>query len=103
MLALLLLAAAPVPAAAKLPLKSLTLYENGIGYFERRGQLPAGAVAEIPLEPGQLDDALKSMVVVSDKGVASVEFAPPLLLEHSRETADRVDAGEVALHGLFLM
>ncbi|MBL8957077.1 MAG: hypothetical protein JNK82_40260, partial [Myxococcaceae bacterium] len=82
-LTLTLLAAAP----PKLPLKSLMLYENGVGYFERKGPMTAGSVAEIPLEPGQLDDALKSMVVVSDKGVASVEFAPPLAADAARAMA----------------
>ncbi|MBK7863097.1 MAG: hypothetical protein IPJ65_31705 [Archangiaceae bacterium] len=87
MLALsLLLAAAPL-AVPRLPLKSLVLYENGVGYFERKGPMVAGAVAEIPLEPGQLDDALKSMVVVSERGVASVEFAPPLSAEAARAMA----------------
>lgn len=92
MLALLLLAAAPVPP--KLPLKSLTLYENGVGYFERKGPLTGGTVAEIPLEAGQLDDALKSMVIVSDKGVASVEFAPPLAAEAARAMAGMPDPAE---------
>jgi len=82
-LTLTLLAASP----PKLPLKSLMLYENGVGYFERKGPMAAGSVAEIPLEPGQLDDALKSMVVVSDKGVASIEFAPPLAAEAARAMA----------------
>ncbi len=88
-LALLLAAApaAPSPSAQKLPLKTLVLYENGLGYFERKGTLPEGAMAEIPLEPGQLDDALKSMVVLSDQGVASVEFQPPLAEEAARSLA----------------
>ncbi len=51
----------------------------------------AGAVAEIPLEPGQLDDALKSMVVVSEKGVASIEFAPALSAEAARSLAGMPD------------
>lgn len=80
------LAAAPV-APSRLPLKALVLYENGLGYFERKGPVAAGAVAEIPLEPGQLDDALKSLVVRSDRGVASVEFAPPLAAEAARAMA----------------
>lgn len=82
-LVLLMLAAPPGP----LPLKAMVLYENGVGYFERHGALGAGATAEIPLEPGQLDDALKSLVVVSDRGVASVEFAPPLSAEAARAMA----------------
>lgn len=81
----LVLAAPPQPS--RLPLKTLVLYENGVGYFERQGAVPAGAVAEIPLEPGQLDDALKSLVVVSAQGVASVEFAPPLSAEAARALA----------------
>ena len=60
------------------------LYENGVGYFERKGAVVAGAVAQIPLEPGQLDDALKSLVVMSTRGVASVEFAPSIAPELSR-------------------
>lgn len=83
---LLMLLAAP-PGQARLPLKTLVLYENGVGYFERRGNVPTGAVAEIPLEPGQLDDALKSLVVMSAQGVASVEFAPPLSAEAARAMA----------------
>jgi hypothetical protein len=83
---LLMLLAAP-PGQARLPLKTLVLYENGVGYFERRGNVPTGSVAEIPLEPGQLDDALKSLVVMSAQGVASVEFAPPLSAEAARAMA----------------
>src|SRR5436309_13669518 len=94
----LLLAAAPAASASssahKLPLKTLVLYENGLGYFERKGALPQGTTAEIPLEPGQLDDALKSMVVLSDQGVASVEFAPPLAEEAARSLAALPSADE---------
>jgi hypothetical protein len=77
----------PAAAQPKLPLKSLTLYENGVGYFERRGLLGPHSVAEIPLEAGQLDDVLKSLVMVSDARVASVEFAPPLSVEAARAMA----------------
>ena len=85
--AFLILVIAAAPNQSRLPLKTLVLYENGVGYFERRGPVTPGAVAEIPLEPGQLDDALKSLVVVSAQGVASVEFAPPLSAEAARAMA----------------
>ena len=85
--ALLFLALAAAPPPSQLPLKTLVLYENGVGYFERRGPVRPGSVAEIPLEPGQLDDVLKSLVVVSAQGVASVEFAPPLSAEAARAMA----------------
>ncbi len=82
-----LIVALALSQTPKLPLTSLVLYENGLGYFERRGNLTEGASAEIPLEPGQLDDTLKSLVVVSAHGVASVEFAPPLAVEAARAMA----------------
>jgi len=91
---LCLLAASPEARSTPLPLRSLVLYENGVGYFERRGQVRAGQVAEIPLEPGQLDDALKSLVVMSGRGVASVDFAPPLALEAARALAGLPNAEE---------
>jgi|CXWL01.1.fsa_nt_gi hypothetical protein len=85
----IIVAAAPVPqtTAARLPLRALVLYENGLGYFERKGPMREGQVAEIPLEPGQLDDALKSAVIISNRGVAAVEFAPPLSAEAARALA----------------
>jgi hypothetical protein len=99
-----ILSAAPA-GSARLPLKAMVLYENGLGYFERKGEVKAGSVAEIPLEPGQLDDALKSLVVVSDRGVASVEFAPPLAAEAARALAGMPAPEEqhslaALLHGL---
>lgn len=60
-----------------LPLVRLVVYSTGVAYHERRGVLPAGGVAEIPLEPGQLDDVLKTAVVLSEDGVSAIEFVPP--------------------------
>jgi hypothetical protein len=65
-----IVAAAPA-SSGPLPLEALVLYENGMGYVERRGVVPPGKVAESALEPGQLDDALKALVVRgSSKGGA---------------------------------
>jgi len=102
--ALFLLAVAAAPASpGPLPLKALVLYENGVGYFERRGLVAPGKVAEIPLESGQLDDALKSLVVMSEAGVASVEFAPPLAEEAARALAGLPELGsDDSLEGLLL-
>ncbi|MEW6433049.1 MAG: hypothetical protein AB1730_16215 [Myxococcota bacterium] len=100
---LFLLASVVLAAPAPLPLKTLVLYENGVGYFERRGVVAPGKVAEIPLEAGQLDDALKSLVVMSQQGVASVEFAPPLAEEAARALAGLPEGGEDgSLPGLLL-
>ena len=45
-----------------LPLTRLRLYETGVGYFERSGKL--NGITRLPLPAAQLDDALKSLVVL---------------------------------------
>lgn len=44
------------------------------------------AVAEIPLKPGRVDQALKSLVVVWAQGVTSVELAPPLSAQEGKQS-----------------
>ena len=61
-----------------LPLQRLRLYETGIGYFERAGKPPASASTTLPVPAGHLDDALKTLVVLSPggkTGVRGVAFA----------------------------
>ncbi len=53
-----------------LPLKSVRLYEAGVGYFEREGM--TGGKTSLPVPPGHLDDALKTLVVLSKGGKAEV-------------------------------
>ena len=60
-----------------LPLRSVRLYETGIGYFERAGTLGSRATV-LPVPAGHLDDALKSLVVLSrdqKTRVHGLEFA----------------------------
>jgi hypothetical protein len=77
-------AAAPPPPAAPrvLPLRTLRLYETGVGYFERAGTLSAkDGAEELPVPAGHLDDALKTLVVLTPGAKASlggVEFASSL-------------------------
>jgi len=53
------------PAAPILPLTSVRLYETGVGYFSRSGRLD-GALVGVAARPGRhLDDALKTLVVLS--------------------------------------
>jgi hypothetical protein len=47
-----------------LPLRSLRLYETGVGYFERAGAV-GGKTSALPVPAGHLDDALKSLVVLN--------------------------------------
>jgi hypothetical protein len=63
------------PHAQSLPVRSVRLYETGVGYFEREGVLAAGTDS-ISLPASHVDDALKTLLVLS-KGavrVSGVEF-----------------------------
>lgn len=41
------------------------MYETGVAYFERGGRMQAGKDLQLPLPAGHLDDALKTLVVLS--------------------------------------
>jgi hypothetical protein len=72
---LALLACATAPRERALPLEKLRLYETGVGYFERAGELGGAGGASLPVPSGHLDDALKSLVVLGKDGsVRSVAF-----------------------------
>lgn len=62
---------AQVASVSILPLKSLRLYETGVGYFERAGAIGANNTA-LPVPAGHLDDALKTLVLLSPDGAARV-------------------------------
>src|SRR5262245_50950486 len=65
-----------------LPLRRVILYSNGVAYFERRGTVPARAEINLSFKQSQVDDVLKSLVVLDlGKGrVGAVSYnssAPP--------------------------
>src|SRR5262245_38887207 len=65
---------------APLPLLRVRLYETGVGYFERTGPLGGRGVG-LPVPAGHLDDALKTLVVLSDDPatrIGGIEFASSL-------------------------
>ncbi len=51
-------------AAASLPIRRVVLYSNGVAYIERRGFVSGNAEIELPFKQSQVDDVLKSMVVL---------------------------------------
>ena len=55
-------------------LRRVTLYQNGIGYFERTGVL-GGKTLRLELARGELDDVLKTLTVIDRQGagVATVD------------------------------
>lgn len=53
--------------AAELPVRQVTLYKHGIGYFERAGQLGPGESARLDFKASEMNDVLKSLTV-EEKG-----------------------------------
>jgi len=64
--------AAPVVAiqdeAQDLPITAITLYRSGVGSFERVGQINGDANVYLRVDQGQLNDLLKSLVVLDGGG-----------------------------------
>jgi len=64
------LATAEVPvrpaavASNPLPIKRVILYSNGVAYVERRGYVTGDAQVDLSFKQSQVDDVLKSMVVL---------------------------------------
>jgi len=69
-------------AGQVLPLRRVILYSNGVAYFERRGAVTGRAEINLSFKQSQVDDVLKSLVVL-DLGrgrVGAVSYnssAPP--------------------------
>lgn len=59
--------AAAVQTAPDLPISKVVLYQNGVGYFERRGTVKGEAV-ELRVRPDQINDVLKSLSVLDLSG-----------------------------------
>ena len=64
--------APPARPASILPLRTLRLYETGVGYFERAGVVGSRDTT-LPVPAGHVDDALMTLVVLSNGGKASVQ------------------------------
>ena len=50
--------------AGKLPIRRVILYSNGVAYVERRGMVTGNAEINLSFKQSQVDDVLKSMVVL---------------------------------------
>lgn len=92
-------------AAAKpslMPLTRVRLYETGVGYFERTGSVGANSVT-LPVPASHLDDALKTLVVLSEGGAArlgGVEFASSVTPGMGRALAGASDGEPLNLTAL---
>src|SRR2546428_12740115 len=54
----------PTPNAQTLPIRRVILYSNGVAYIERRGTVTGHAEVSLSFKQSQVDDVLKSMVVL---------------------------------------
>jgi hypothetical protein len=64
----ILLAASSLLKSADLPVKEVTLYKHGIGFFERAGNVPAGEEVRLDFKNTDMNDVLKSLIVVDANG-----------------------------------
>src|SRR5216684_5387708 len=74
--------AATRPNTQTLPIRRVILYSNGVAYIERRGPVSGHAEINLSFKQSQVDDVLKSLVVLDlGKGrVGAVSYnssAPP--------------------------
>jgi len=54
--------------AADIPVKKVTLYKHGIGFFEREGSVASGDEARLDFKAGDMNDILKSLIVSDGSG-----------------------------------
>src|SRR5687767_2431909 len=58
------LPAADTNQSTQLPIRRVILYSNGVAYVERRGIISGNAEVNLSFKQSQVDDVLKSMVVL---------------------------------------
>jgi hypothetical protein len=89
------------PASAPvLPLRTVRLYETGVGYFERSGSLEQPVPTTLPVPSGHLDDALKTLVVLDRGGkalVSGIEFPSSVSAGLARALASLPTEGDAPL------
>jgi len=64
-------------AASPLGLSRVVLYRNGVGYFERKGEID-GDLLKIRVRKDQINDLLKSLTIVDRKTGQAVSVSMPL-------------------------
>jgi hypothetical protein len=82
-------------SAAKLPIRRVVLYKNGVGYFEHLGHVRGSESVRIDFTSAQLNDVLKSLTVLDLSGgrITGVEYNTEAPLAR-RLTTLRLSLGE---------
>ena len=62
----------------EVPINRVVLFNSGVGYFEHSGTVSGDGVAQLSFKAGQINDVLKSMVLMDFGGgtVRSVNYSP---------------------------
>jgi len=60
-------------AQGELPIRRITLYRSGVGSFERRGLVDGDATIQLRFQTDQINDILKSMVVLDLSGKGQIQ------------------------------
>ncbi len=83
-------------SSVELPIRKVVLYQNGVGYLERRGQLP-GDELHLQVRPDQINDILTSLTVIDLEGGLATSVSLPI----EKEAAQRLDQlpDQVRRHG----
>ena len=64
------------PVQSDLKITKVVLYQNGVGYFERRGRIK-GNLLHLRIRPDQVKDVLKSLTVVDFRGGQATTISLP--------------------------
>jgi hypothetical protein len=88
------IAAAPCVAQSEstLPVTRVVLYSSGVGYFEHMGYVTGDSVISLPFASDEVNDALKSLIVIDGAGIGD-KAASPSVSYPSRESLDRALKG----------
>jgi len=72
---------------ADLPVKEVTLYKHGIGYFAREGTVPAGEEVRLDFKNNDMNDVLKSLIVSDANGgkISGIRYDSNATLEQQLE------------------
>jgi hypothetical protein len=91
------------PTAAKLPVRRVVLYKNGVGYFEHLGRVRGSQEVHVDFTSAQLNDVLKSLTVLDLSGgkISGVDYNSEAPLARRLATL-RLNLGENPTVGDFL-
>ncbi|MBM4344727.1 MAG: hypothetical protein FJ100_15280 [Deltaproteobacteria bacterium] len=77
----------PAERGAELPISKVVLYQNGVGYFEKRGKVDKKLV-ELRVRPDQINDVLKSLSILDLSGGAASAVSLPVEKSGDRLAAE---------------